>query len=963
MNFNRSKFQENRKLLMLIGVIVAFTLLLSLIVKLTNTYFLKEKPLIEQGEIKTSKLIISEVMADNNGMFSDEHGQLYDWVELYNGSEKEIHLAGYGLSDVLHKSKWKFPDVTIEPKQYLIVQLASANRNGLYANFALKKNGGETLVLVNTKGAVIDALDVFAVGRYQSMARDVNGVWHATSQISPGFENSQEGHEAFLESLYESQDELIISEVLPRNRGNFIDEYNQFNGFIEITNVSERTIDVGGYFLSNKDVAPFRFRLPSRQLKPKEALVVYTSSQNLTNKTIHANFTLDSQNGTVMLANNKGKVIDQLSYEYVPNGFALIRVGDEVSQTPNVSPGYLNNTEGIDAFNREQLKNHETLLINEMMNRNYVYLPHNGDQYYDWVELLNNSKKPINLSEYTLSTSLKNIDQYRLPDVELQPQETFLLMASGDPNLSTSQYVHANFKISDVDSLYLFKDQTPVDAMFIAEVPVNYSYGRTLDGGFGYFQTPTPRASNSTPSYRSVASTPDVTGDVEGVYNDIESVSVFATSTSPVYYTTDGSVPTTNSARLYGPLTFNETTTVRFRALEAGKLASETITKSYILNENHTMPVMSLALNPGDLSYLQGNPWTVGIEVPVHASFFEDDNQFSINAGLKLFGGSARGFSKKSFSLKFKGKYKETKLNYPVFDTRDFASFDTIVLRSGSQDLVNALFRDVLGTSLADGMMEVEIQAYKPSILYINGRYWGVYNIREKVDEDFISSHFNVDDRANVIRIDSGVSSGSARGYNQMVQYAVNHDLRVPQYWEHMKSILNLESYIDFWVASTVVANNDIINARFFNHPDIDDGRWHMIWYDLDFAMYNYDRDYFRFMVQVEGMAAARVSTALFRNLIVNQEFQRMFVERLALHVNTTFHPDRIYQRLDELTELYRPEMPRNQARWNLTMERWEKSLDDLRRYFDLRYGYMLPQAQRFFNLTNQEMELYFGGL
>lgn len=961
MKFDWKTFKENRKTLILIIIIVVTTMFLSLLINSLYTYYLKEQPLIESGAINTSKLIISEVSADNNGMFTDDEGEAFDWVELYNGSNEAINLSGYGLSDVYSKTKWKFPEVIIESKQYLIVHLASANRNGLYANFALKKDGGETLLLINNKGAVIDALDVFAVGKYQSMARDQQGVWHATSEISPGFENSKEGHEAFMASRVGEPNGIVISEVLPRNRGNFLDSFNEFSGFIEITNLSETTVDLEGYTLGNSDVAPYRYRLPKRVLKPNEALVVYTSNRNLKGDELHSNFNLESQNGTVTLSNPKGQIIDTLRYDHLANGFAMIRVNDDVGPTAAVSPGYINTTAGMEAYH-EQLKHPKTLLINEVMNRNYEHMPHNGYQFYDWVELLNNSKSAIDLSEYTLSTSHKDMAMANLPNVILQPNETLVLMASGDSQLTTSEYIHVNFKIGDIDSLYLSKNDKLVDSLFVGDVPVNYSYGRVPSGGFGYFSSPTPNASNEGSYYRSVASEPIVASE-PGVYNDNETKTITASSTSPIYYTLDGSVPTMNSTRYTQPLHIDTTSTVRFRALEPDRLGSATITNDFIMNEDHIFPVMSLSLNSSDLSYLQGNPWVDGLEVPVHVAFYEEDNSFSIDAGLKLFGGSARGFAKKSFMLKFKGKYKEPKLNYPMFDNRDFTSFDTVVLRSGSQDMDYTFFRDVFGTSLADGMMEVEVQAFKPIVLYINGRYWGVYNVREKVDENFISSHFNVDDSANVVRIDSNVTSGSASGYQRMVSYAVNNDMRQSHHFEHMKTLLNLESYIDFWIASTFTTNHDIINARFFNHPDVDNGRWHMIWYDLDFAMWNFDRNYYNYMVQVEGMSDFRVSTALFRNLVVNEEFQDMFVKRLSMHLKTTFHPDRIYSTLDEFAALYRPEMARNQARWNKTMAVWESEIKRLRSYFDLRYDYLLRQTQQFFNLTNQEMELYFGGL
>ena len=175
MTFDTKKFLRNLPLLS--GLIL--TVIISLVVSILNSkemiFVLGEKPLDEYGGIRTNKLIISEVMADNDGVYTGSLGGIYDWVELYNGSDEPVLLHNFGLSEVLSRVKWSFPDVTLGPKEYLVVQLSSENRNGLYANFSLKKNGGETLVLTNANGAVIDALDVHAVPRHHSLARDKNG--------------------------------------------------------------------------------------------------------------------------------------------------------------------------------------------------------------------------------------------------------------------------------------------------------------------------------------------------------------------------------------------------------------------------------------------------------------------------------------------------------------------------------------------------------------------------------------------------------------------------------------------------------------------------------------------------------------------------------------------------------------------------------------------------------------------
>ena len=175
---------------------------------------------------------------------------------------------------------------------------------------------------------------------------------------------------------------------------------------------------------------------------------------------------------------------------------AMVREDGKLRESNSISPGYENTTNGVEAFLKAKIKTNKTLIINEVMNNNYSYLPNNGNEYYDWIELKNNSKSTINLKDYYITNSANTLEKYKLPDVELAPQEKYILMASGDVNLSNNTYTHINFKISDVESLFLSKDGKIIDSMFIANVPLGYSFGRNGDYGLYNFSKPTPKDEN-----------------------------------------------------------------------------------------------------------------------------------------------------------------------------------------------------------------------------------------------------------------------------------------------------------------------------------------------------------------------------------------------------------------------------------------------------------------------------------
>lgn len=959
MEFNKNFFKSNIKFILSMIIFILILIFINIFITNNSQNILLEKDLPISGESEYTGLIINEIMTSNKGAVASLDGTVSDWIEIYNGNDYEINLKNYGLSDTNSKTKWAFPEIVVEPKSYIVVYLSGESKNGLYANFKLNGNGSEKLYLVNSQREVVDAADIMSLKSNEVMARDLKGNWFSTNKVTPGYVNTEEGYKEYQNSLTAESD-IKINEFLPKNDGNFVNSYNNYVGYIEIINTSNKEVNLKNYCISNNIYEPFKYCLSNIILKKGEVTTIYMGDYDNNEKEIYSNFNLKSKNGTVILTNANGKIIDKIDYTNIANGMAMVRENDEFYQTNSISPGYSNNKEGIKAFAKEKLKIKDDLIISEIMNNNYSYLSQNGDQYYDWIELKNNSDKTIKLSDYYLTNSLNTLEKYKLPDVELKKGEYYIIMASGDSNLSNNSYNHANFKLSDVESLYIIKEKEVIDSIFIANVPLGYSFGKNSNYGHYYYSKPTPGSKNNSGTL-SVAYTPTFSMK-SGVYNNIDGINLDIKGSGTIYYTLDGSTPTTNSKVYKGPIFLDKTTVVKAISYKAEELSSSVAVASYIINENHTLPVMSVSLNPSQFNNLQRDAWNTELEYSAYAELYEDGKSFLIPCGIKLFGGSTRGLSKKSFALKFKKKYGEATLNYQVFENRDYSNFNSLILRSGSQDTEYTLFRDILMTSLVEGVTNLTVQAYKSVILYINGNYWGVYNIREQVDDDFISNNFNVSNEgANIVRIDNDITTGDGKQYFDLLNYLSTHDISKDSNYKYVKTRLNIESYVDFWVAENWVTNNDIVNTRFFWHPDIDSGRINMIFYDLDFAMWNYNSNYFSFSVKPEGMSRLMVSTLMMRKLIENNEFKQTFLERLSYQLSNVWNEQRVLTRIDEIYNSLSPEMKRNQERWGMTYNSWKDNVEILKNYTKLRRNYILTQAKSFFKLSDKEMKKYFG--
>ena len=232
---NKEELKKNIIFLISSIVIIIVFFIISEILNKPQTS-LKEAELDETGEIVTDKIIISEIMSSNKGAFMDPTGHNYDWVEIYNGKDHEVNLKNYALSDTKKTVKWVFPEVRIEAHSYLIIYLAGIKSGGLYTNFKLKSSGGEDVVLINPAGKIIDGVNTVALEKNEVMFRNNDGAWYRSKNATPGYANTLEGLKEYQDSLYEESKDLEISEILPRNKGNFLTKAGIYSGYIEITN-------------------------------------------------------------------------------------------------------------------------------------------------------------------------------------------------------------------------------------------------------------------------------------------------------------------------------------------------------------------------------------------------------------------------------------------------------------------------------------------------------------------------------------------------------------------------------------------------------------------------------------------------------------------------------------------------------------------------------------------------------
>lgn len=898
-------------------------------------------------------VVISEVLPGSGCAAVDSTGKVSDWVELWNQGKETVILDGAFLSDdPTDPVKWKIPQLRLEPGQREVILCVGDGAQENEASFALSRDGC-TVILSGLMGNPISQVDVPLLGRDIAWSLQSDGSYQATEDLTPGFENTGDGHAAYLAAIGAENSGVLISEIMPSNYSTLTNQAGQLADWVELYNPTDTTAVLTGCYLSNDPENRGKYQLGTLELAPGERKVILCSGTSAGQG--EANFGLSREGCTVTLSGPKGNILTRIQVPALEKDrtWALMPGGYQVCAQP--TPGYENTQKGYEEFRKSQAPM-GALMISEVMPSNATYYIQSDGRYYDWVELQNISSQPIDLSQYALSNDPEHPDLFPLPQRILDPGQRIIIICSGNPDLG-GRFIHAPFSLSREESwLYVSgPDGTFSDYLRIFDVPYQDTVGRIPgQGGTYYFTEPTPDNQNGA-GVVFISQTPSVLTE-DGIYNNVEKVTV-ELSGHNIHYTTDGRVPTQHSPLYSEPLTLTKTTVLRLACFEDGKLPSDVVTASFIINENHTLPVISLATDPGSLFGGAGiyvNYWTEQ-EIPCNVTLFEGDGGFSIDCGLKMFGHTGLENPKKSFKINFRGRYGQDFLTYPVYGEDGPQIYDSLCIRAG-QDYPKTVFRDELFTSLCrDASDTVLAQRDKFCILYINGDYFGIYCMKEAFGEMMYAQNYDVNaDSVTVIQAPVGVDSPMF----DLIRFCLDNDLSIQENYDYYASQMDVDSLIDWMIMESYCANTDVQqNLRYFKSSENGD-RWQFAYYDLDWAWY-----YANGFINVLSPGEKWQHMPLCRAPMKNPEFRDKFLRRVAELKNGVLSDENVLARIDAYEALLEPEIARERARWGSSYDAWKFEVAYMRQYLTNRdhWGGLIDHLYRFAGLTDEEYQEYFG--
>ena len=954
------KNTESKKRLKLIKVIFSIVLVVVTVSVLFILFYQPDPGKLEKSSLK---LEVSEYMNNNTHYYIDG-GEASQWLELHNYGKEDINLSSCFL--VQNGKKRALPSMVLKGGKYIVFFDGSGNDDD-HIRLSFSGDDDENFYIMDAERRLVDLVSPIRTKADVSVVRSVEKGEEKESvsdNPTPGFENSEKGLKKFRASRrIENETGIVISELMSKNENAFFDSAGNAVDFIELLNESDEKVDVSGFGLSENENNVFKFTFPKKTvIEPGKSIVVCCSSdykneddgdEKRAEGEFRAPFSIKAGKESVFLSDPSAFLIDEIEAKETAGDKSLSMIKNGVFvETFNISPGFENNSKGVEAFRESfsgEKMSEKNVYISEASSRNTAYAPVEG-AYYDWVELYNPTDKAVDLKGWSLSDEKKDAKKYVFPSARIEPKE-YLVVYASDKN--PKGVLCTGFDLNGTCAAYLSdKKGNLVDSVSLSELPCNVSKGRESGkSNWMFFETPTPGAKNS--GGKALILDAPVSNHPSGKYDDTDELLIKLYGDGDIYYTTDGSEPSLNSSRYSGSISLKKTTVIRAISVREGAVKSPVATFSFLINEDCSLDVVSLVSDPNGFFSAENGIYATGggasSEFPYFGANFwkdmkrkatvqliaENEPGFSIDCQTSIFGGYSRGYEKKSLKLKFKDIYGNGKLKYPLFKNRDFDEYDALVLRAGGQDISKSLIRDDLTTYLADPVLDV--MATRPVALYINGEYWGVYFLREKINAEFAASHYNVSpESVDMVQGNSINNAGSIDDWYSLLSYVKTHDLSVEENFEYVRKRVDLKNYADYIIAELYCGNTDAGNIRCFKSSELDN-KWRWILYDTDMGFQaGLSGSVFNYLNPQGNGANNMFTTRLINGLLKNKKFRNLFVSRLKYQMHNIWNTERVIETIDMFSSVISSEVERNHSRWNVSHD-WNANIDSLRSFAENR--------------------------
>ena len=609
------------------------------------------------------------------------------------------------------------------------------------------------------------------------------------------------------------------------------------------------------------------------------------------------------------------------------------------------------------------------LVINEFSAANYDNFLCSNNDYEDWIELYNTSAGPINLAGYYLSDRAASPTKWKIPAGFILPaKSTILIVASGLDN-TIGGILHTNFKITQTDAKEAVVLSSPSGVIIdINEIDVpnqkNHAYARMPDGGqWTITTTPTPGAKNISTTIR-YAETPDYDIDA-GYYASAQVVSLQTPEpNSKIRYTLDGTNPNPGSSVYTAPININNTLVLKTRTYsnDPAILPSHIEMNTYFIGptSKHTMKIVSISGDQVE-ELLGGNG---GLKPEGTFELFDENGKFmdECTGEYNKHGNDSWAYAQRGLDYITRDQFgNDAEIKAKIFQNSDRKKFQRIILKAAANDNYpstndGAHLRDAYVHELAQRAgMDIDVRSVEFCVLYVNGKYWGVYDIREKVDDkDYTDYYYGLDEKEIDFIKTWGATwaeYGTTANWNTLRTYILSNDMTDPVKFQYVADRLNLLSLADYFIINIHTVCKDWLNwnTSWWSGMDADGNsqKWRYTLWDMD-ATFGHYINYTNIpninanadpcdVEQLGPNSDPQSHVQVLSKLFENKQFYSLYINRYADLNNTYLSCAYMTKLLDEFSAKLAPEMPRQIARWGGNMTKWQDNVKFIKDFINER--------------------------
>lgn len=626
------------------------------------------------------------------------------------------------------------------------------------------------------------------------------------------------------------------------------------------------------------------------------------------------------------------------------------------------------------------------LVINEFMASNAgAYVDPDYDASADWIEIYNSGSTAISLNGYYITDNLNDLTKWQInSNVSIQPDQYLIIWADG---MNTGLHTIFKLSASGEDLAIVSPSQVVIDSYTFGAQEPNISMGRkSVDSNeWSYFTTSTPGKPNSSVTFDGVVLSDPSFSFAGGIYKTPISVELTTIFGGEVHYTLDGSEPDELSPVASFPIDITENTVIRARIYKPGQVLGPIKTNSYFIDtENRltNLPIVSLSSAPDNFwsssTGIYAQSFKPEWEIPVNIEMFENDGRdgaaFNLKAGVKINGLYSWQLPQKMLGVYFRKAYGSSKLEYPLIFDKDRKSFDSFALRASGSDWSYTMFRDGLMQNATMENTNLDNSGFRACVVYINGKYMGIHNIREKIDADFVVGNHGINDGTfDMVENEDFAEAGDLLGYNILKTY-FSKDLTVQANMDTLATKMDIENFTDL-ICTEVIVGNSSVDHNVMAWKPKESGLWKWIIMDLDRGFFSPTSRMISFFVNQTSWP--------FKQLMTNAKYKKYFGLRLANHIFTSFNPDRIDSMIDLHKNTIAAEMPYHIQRWKGTsssygnpissVDYWLTQVEAMKTYIGARpsillndltnYGFQTPVSVSVSTFPSNAGNLTFNGM